>query len=399
MARRSALALLRLAALRLPAGRILTSRAVENSMLVHAAFGGSTNLVLHLPAIAHAAGLPVPTVADWQRVNRAAPRLVDVLPNGPRNHPTVRVFLAGGVPEVLLHLRRMGLLQGDVLTATGETLDHDLDWWEGSDRRRRMKELLREADGVDADEVVMDADTARRRGLAGATTVFPLGNLAPGGSVVKATAIDPSVVEDEAYRHRGPARVFTSEEDAIAAIKGLAEPPVRPGDVLVLAGLGPLGTGMEETYQVTSALKFLPWGKSVAVITDARFSGVSTGACIGHVSPEALAGGPIGRLRDGDVVEIEIDRRRHEGRVDLVGTAEGPLTPAEAARLLESRPPHPGLAPRPDLPADTRLWAVLQEASGGIWRGAVYDPDRMAAALARSGDADGTTAGEGERRR
>ena len=393
VARRSALALLRLAALGLPTSRLLTAEAVENAMLAHAAFGGSTNLVLHLPAIAHAAGLPVPTVADWKRVNRAAPRLVDVLPNGPRNHPTVRVFLAGGVPEVLLHLRRMGVLHRSVLTVTGETLDRQLDWWEQSARRRRMKALLREADGVDADEVVMDPDAARRCGLAGATTVFPLGNIAPGGSVVKATAIDPSVVAGHLYRHRGPARVFTSEADAIAAIKGLGQPPVGPGDVLVLAGLGPRGTGMEETYQVTSALKFLPWGKSVAVITDGRFSGVSTGPCIGHVSPEALAGGPIGRLRDGDVVEIEIDRQGHVGSLDLVGTAEGPLGPSEAARLLESRPPHPGLAPRPDLPADTRLWAALQEASGGIWAGAVYDPVRIVAALEPDSKATGGSIG------
>jgi putative YjhG/YagF family dehydratase len=381
MARRSALALMRLAALRLPLARVLTNQAVENAMLTHAAFGGSTNLVLHLPAIAHAAGLNVPTVADWQRVNRAAPRLVDALPNGPRNHPTVRVFLAGGVPEVLLHLRRMGLLNRSALTATSETLDHDLDWWESSERRQRLRERLRDADGVDPDDVIMDADTARRRGLAGATAVFPVGNLAPGGSVVKATAIDPSVVENGVYRHRGPARVFTSEAAAIAAIKGLREPKLAPGDVLVLAGLGPRGTGMEETYQVTSALKFLPWGKSVAVLTDARFSGVSTGACIGHVSPEALAGGPIGRLRDGDTVEIEIDRIGHAGRVDLVGTADGSLTADEAAALLASRPPHPDLAPRPDLPADTRLWAALQEASGGIWAGCVYDPERILAAL------------------
>jgi dihydroxyacid dehydratase/phosphogluconate dehydratase len=138
---------------------------------------------------------------------------------------------------------------------------------------------------------------------------------------------------------------------------------------------------MEETYQVTSALKFLPWGKSVAVVTDARFSGVSTGACIGHVSPEALAGGPIGRVRDGDVVLIEIDRANHEGRLSLVATAEGPLSPQQAEALIASRPPHPGLAPRADLPADTRLWAALQEASGGIWRGCVYDPERILAAL------------------
>jgi putative YjhG/YagF family dehydratase len=380
MARRSALALMRLAALGLPLSRVVTAEAVENAMLVHAAFGGSTNLVLHLPAVAHAAGLKTPTVADWQRASRATPRLVDALPNGPRNHPTVRVFLAGGVPEVMLHLRRMGLLHLGVTTATGGTLDQALDWWEASARRRLVKERLRAADGVLADDVVMDPDTARRRGLGG-SAVFPLGNLAPGGSVVKATAIDPSVIDDEVYRHRGPARVFTSEAAAVAAIKGLAEPAVRPGDVVVMAGLGPRGTGMEETYQVTSALKFLPWGKSVAVLTDARFSGVSTGACIGHVSPEALAGGPIGRLRDGDVVEIVIDRRAHEGRVDLVATADGPLDAAEASRLLESRPPHPGLAPRPDLPADTRLWAALQEASGGIWAGCVYDADRIAAAL------------------
>jgi putative YjhG/YagF family dehydratase len=379
-ARRSALALLRLAALQIPLRRVLTGEAVENAMLVHAAFGGSTNLVLHLPAVAHAAGLKTPTVADWQRASRATPRLVDALPNGPRNHPTVRVFLAGGVPEVLLHLQRMGLLHTDVLTATGETLGQSLDWWESSERRRSMKDRLRKADGVDADEVIMDPDSARRRGLAGAA-VFPVGNLAPGGSVVKATAIDPSVIRDEVYEHRGPARVFTSEAAAVAAIKGLTDAPVRAGDVLVMAGLGPRGTGMEETYQVTSALKFLPWGKQVAVLTDARFSGVSTGACVGHVSPEALAGGPLGKLRDGDVIEIRIDRRALEGRVDLVGTTEGPLTPEEAGRLLDSRAPHPGLAPRADLPADTRLWAVLQEASGGIWAGCVYDPERVASAL------------------
>jgi dihydroxyacid dehydratase/phosphogluconate dehydratase len=234
---------------------------------------------------------------------------------------------------------------------------------------------------VDADQVIMDADAARRRGLA-STAVFPVGNLAPQGSVVKATAIDPSVVgPDDVYRHRGPVRFFTSEVSAVAAIKGRGERPVKAGDVLVLAGVGPFGTGMEETYQVTSALKFIPWGKSVAVITDARFSGVSTGACIGHVSPEALAGGPLGRLRDGDVVEVVIDRKAQAGTVDLVATAEGPLDADAAQALLASRPPHPDLAPRPDLPADTRLWAALQEASGGIWAGCVYDPERILAAL------------------
>jgi len=139
---------------------------------------------------------------------------------------------------------------------------------------------------------------------------------------------------------------------------------------------------MEETYQLTSALKHLPWGKHVAVLTDARFSGVSTGACIGHVGPEALAGGPIGKLRDGDVVRIEIDRERLEGRIDFVGVdADEPLAPEEAAALLAGRGLHPDIASHPQLPADTRLWAALQAASGGTWAGCVYDVDAIVAAL------------------
>jgi putative YjhG/YagF family dehydratase len=377
LARRSAHALLRLAARRIPLSAILTPAAVENAMLVHAAFGGSTNLLLHIPAIAHAAGLPRPTVADWTRVNRATPRLVDALPNGPRNHPTVQVFLAGGVPEVMLHLRRMGLLNVDVPTVTGEPLSAVLDWWESSDRRRAARERLRTADDVDPDRVIMSPDAARREGLT-STVVFPVGNVAPEGSVVKATAIDPSVVgEDGVFRHRGPARVFTSEHDAIAAIKGLTSARVAPGDILVVVGVGPLGTGMEETYQLTSALKYLPWGKQVAIVTDARFSGVSTGACIGHVGPEALAGGPIGRLVDGDILEIVVDRGTLEGRVDLVGVDGHAIDTSEAARVLASRPPHPGLAPDGKLPADTRLWAALQQVGGGTWGGCVYDVDRI----------------------
>jgi putative YjhG/YagF family dehydratase len=346
-------------------------------MLLHAAFGGSTNLLLHIPAIAHAAGLRRPTVADWTRVNRATPRLVDALPNGPRNHPTVQVFMAGGVPEVMLHLRRMGLLSDHVVTVTGERLSTVLDWWEASDRRRTARERLREADGVEADDVIMSPDTARARGVT-STLVFVTGNVAPDGSVIKATAIDPAVVDrDGIYRHRGPARVFTSEADAINAVKGLTDHPVREHDVLVLIGGGPMGTGMEETYQLTAALKYLPWGRTIAVVTDARFSGVSTGACIGHVGPEALAGGPIGRLRDGDTVEIVIDRMTLEGRVSLVAANGRELTADEAASCLRDRPPHPHLQPHPALPADTRLWAALQDVGGGTWGGAVYDVDRI----------------------
>jgi xylonate dehydratase len=381
MARRSALALWRLVGRRVPLSAVLTKKALENAMLVHAAFGGSTNLLLHIPAIVHAAGLAPPTVEDWRRVNRETPRLVDALPNGPRNHPTVQVFLAGGVPEAMLRLRAIGLLEQDVLTATGETLGRVLDAWEGSERRRAVRERLRQTEGVDPDRVIMDVDTARREGLA-STVVFPVGNLAPAGAVIKATSIDPSLVDEhQVFRHRGPARVFTSEREAIRAIKGQGDRRVAAGDVLVLIGLGPLGTGMEETYQVTSALKFLPWGRHVAVVTDGRFSGVSTGACIGHVAPEALAGGPLGRVRDGDTLEIVIDRRGLTGRVDLVATADGALSEEGARHLLESRDPDPALRPHPALPADTRLWAALQDASGGTWAGAVYDVDKILARL------------------
>jgi xylonate dehydratase len=377
MAHRSALALLRLTAENISLSAILTPAALENAMLVHAAFGGSTNLLLHIPAIAHAAGLKQPTVADWNRINRSTPRLVDALPNGPKNHPTVQVFMAGGVPEVMLHLRDMGLLNTDVLTVTGEKLGAVLDWWQQSDRRQRARQRLAEGDQVDPNQVIMDADTARSSGLS-STVVFPTGNITPQGSVIKATSIDASVVDaDNVYRHRGPARVFTSERAAIEAIKGRSANPTKAGDVVVMIGVGPMGTGMEETYQVTSALKFIPWGKTVPVLTDARFSGVSTGACIGHIGPEALAGGPIGRLRDGDLIEIVIDRDNLTGSVNLVGTAQGDLTSDEAVRLLDSRRPHPDLAPHPLLPDDTRLWAALQAASGGTWAGCVYDTERI----------------------
>ncbi len=182
---------------------------------------------------------------------------------------------------------------------------------------------------------------------------------------------------DNVYRKTGPARVFTTERAAIAAIKGQGVEPIRAGDVLVLIGRGPMGAGMEEIYQITSALKFLPFGKHVAVITDARFSGVSTGACIGHVGPEALAGGPIGKVRDGDQIRIVIDRARLEGSVDLVGADGMEFDPEEGARVLAGRSPHPDLAPDPDMPADTRLWAALQALGGGTWGGCVYDPDAI----------------------
>jgi putative YjhG/YagF family dehydratase len=380
MAVRSARAVVYLDEKQIALEHILTPASVRNAMVVHAAFGGSTNLLLHIPAIAHAAKLPRPTVDEWIDVNRRVPRIVDVLPNGPTHHPTVRVFLAGGVPEVMLHLRRLGLLDTSVLTVTGQTLGENLDWWEQSERRTRFRAILAEQDKIDPEDVIMSPERARERGLAN-TVTFPRGNLAPQGSVIKSTAIDPTVVDsDGVYRKEGPARVFVSEKDAIKAIK---KGRIQAGDILVLAGCGPMGTGMEETYQLTSALKHLPFGKHVALITDARFSGVSTGACIGHVGPEALAGGPIGKLVEGDMIGIVIDRTGLTGTIDLVGEGDHRFTPEEGAQILAKRPMRPDLAPASQLPDDTRLWAALQQAGGGAWGGCVYDVDAIIKRLGR----------------
>lgn len=374
MALRSGRAIVALESLGLTSADVLTDAAVENAMIVHAAFGGSTNLLLHVPAIAHSAGLRRPTVEDWDRVNRQVPRLVDVLPNGPRHHPTVRVFLAGGVPEVMLHLRAMGLLDLGATTATGRSLGENLNWWANSERRRRLRERLQALDGVGPGDVIHDPDAARAKGMA-STVCFPTGNLAPEGSVVKSTAIDPSLLDENGvYRLRGPARILTTERDAMTAIK---EGRIAPGEVMVLLSCGPLGTGMEEIAQVTIALKYWESGGQVALLTDARFSGFSSGPCIGHLGPEALAGGPVGRLIEGDVVEVWIDTRNLRGRIDLVGHGEAIFGAEEGARILAGRAPRPDLAPEEELPDDTRLWAALQQAGGGTWGGCVYDPDEI----------------------
>ena len=363
MARRSALALMEMTRNGIPLSSILTEASLHNALVLHAAFGGSTNLILHIPAIAHAAGLPRPTVDDWQRINQKVPRLVDALPNGPHGYATVQVFLAGGVPEVMLHLRDHGLLELDAPTVSGLTIGENLTWWEQSERRRLFRDKLTTLDGIDPHDVIRPPENSFS-----STVTFIRGNLVPDGAVVKSTAIAPDLLdEDGVFIHEGPARVFVSEEAAIAALKSTDGDRVQEGEVLVLAGLGPVGAGMPETYQVTSALRYASVGKNLAVLTDGRFSGVSTGPCLGHASPEALAGGPLGKLRDGDPIRIHIDTRKLVGTADFVGDLDEFL----------ARPAHPDLAPDPRLPADTRLWAALQNASGGSWGGCVYDVDEI----------------------
>ena len=355
--------------------------SIRNAMAVHAAFGGSTNLLLHIPAIAFSAGLQRPTIEHWQKINASVPRFVDVLPNGPKNYFTLQVYLAGGVPEVMWHLREMGMIDGTATNVIGSSIDQILDEWKTSERRTIFREMLKEKDGIDPDEVIIPPTEAVRRGLT-STVCFPVGNLCPEGSVIKSTAIDASLIDSEGvYRKTGPAKVFTTERDAIAAIKGKGDRKVEPGDVIVLAGRGPMGSGMEETYQLTSALKFISWGKEVAIVTDARFSGVSTGPCVGHVGPEALAGGPIGKVRDGDQIKIEIDCRNLTGQINLVGDSDREYSEQEANQILGERVINPEIRPDDDLPDDTRLWALLQKASGGTWGGCVYDVDLIESKL------------------
>ena len=235
-----------------------------------------------------------------------------------------------------------------------------------------------EQEGFEAKDVIMTPLRSKEYGLT-STVTFPHGNLAPEGAIVKSTAIDSSVLDDDGvYQKEGVVKFFTSETAAIEAIRG---GDVKEGDVMVLAGIGPMGTGMEEIYQVTSALKFLPFGKDVTVVTDGRFSGVSTGACIGHVGPEALAGGPIGKVRDGDVIRIVIDCKSNKGTADMIGVGERRFSPEEGADILKERSPHEQLKPHPSLPSDTRLWAALQGISGGAWTGCIYDVDTIVAKL------------------
>jgi len=377
LATRSAKALTNLHKKKIGTSQILSTASIRNAMITHAACGGSSNLIIHLAAIAYHAGLERPTVKEWDEINRLVPRLVDVLPNGPNGYSTAQFFLAGGVPELMSKLKDLNLLELDTLTCTGNTLGKNLEVWEKSHRRKRFRQMLWELDQVHPDDVIHTQEKAASKGMT-STLCFPTGNLAPQGSVIKSTAIDPSMLDQNGiYRQTGPAKVFTTEREAMRAVKGLGSKQVDPGDIIVLCGRGPLGAGMEEVAQVALALKHLSWGKQVALLTDARFSGVSTGACVGHISPEALANGPIGRIEDEDLIEIIIDTGLLSGSINFVGTEKKKLSPDEASEVLNSRSSNPQLGCDPRLHADTKLWAALQNVSGGTWGGCVFDTEKI----------------------
>ena len=284
LAKKAGMKVMELVGKNLTARQILTPAAIHNGMVLDMAFGGSTNTMLHLTAIAQAAGCPV-TMDDWDRASAETPNIVRIAPAGPLHIQDLNDV--GGVSAILGELGRTGHLDMTALTCHGT-----------------MAEWVAQCPPVDG-EVVRSVDNAYSPD--GGLKVMR-GSLAPDCGVVKKSAVDPSM-----WRHSGPARVFDSEEEACTAIFGGA---INPGDVVVIRYEGPSGgPGMREMLTPTSAICGMGLASSVALITDGRFSGASKGPCIGHVSPEAAAGGPIALVREGDVIDIDIQAGTLELRV------------------------------------------------------------------------------------
>lgn len=259
---------------------IITPAAIENAMECDMAFGGSTNTVLHLTAIAQAAGFPI-SMDDWDAASARTPHLVKLQPSGPR--PLSDLYEVGGVPVVMRELDRAGLIRRDALTCMGSMTDY-LD--------------LLDHQGINADGEVCKTHTDPYS-KQGALRVLH-GNLAPDGAIVKKAAVDPSMM-----CHTGRARVFNSEEEACECITSGG---INPGEVVVIRYEGPKGgPGMREMLTPTSAIVGMGLSTSVALITDGRFSGATKGPAVGHVSPEAAAGGPIALVEEGDVITVDIE--------------------------------------------------------------------------------------------
>jgi dihydroxy-acid dehydratase len=315
LARQAGRQVMQLAQSGLKPSDILTKPAFENAIKVHAALSGSTNALLHLPAVAHELGIEIN--AQWfDEINRQVPYLVDVQPSG--KHVSEMVWYAGGVPRVQLELKDM--LDLDVMTVTGKTLGANLEQLQRDGFFQRCEGYLANY-SIRREDVIRPVDKSKSFG----SIAVLKGNLAPEGAVVKFSA-----VRTDMLRHEGPARVFDSEEDALKAIM---QGRVEPGSVIILRYEGPRGCGMPEILSTTEALVTNPALQHTAIITDGRFSGATRGPCIGHVSPEAVAGGPIALVEDGDTICIDIPARS----LDIVGHKDGRLDPDAVQALLAER--------------------------------------------------------------
>lgn len=315
LARQAGRQVMQLAQSGLKPSDILTKPAFENAIKVHAALSGSTNALLHLPAVAHELGIEIN--AQWfDEINRQVPYLVDVQPSG--KHVSEMVWYAGGVPRVQLELKDM--LDLDVMTVTGKTLGANLEQLQRDGFFQRCEGYLANY-SIRREDVIRPVDKSKSFG----SIAVLKGNLAPEGAVVKFSAVPTDML-----KHEGPARVFDSEEDALKAIM---QGRVEPGSVIILRYEGPRGCGMPEILSTTEALVTNPALQHTAIITDGRFSGATRGPCIGHVSPEAVAGGPIALVEDGDTIRIDIPARS----LDIVGHKDGRLDPDAVQALLAER--------------------------------------------------------------
>lgn len=343
---------LRLLAAGVTSRDILTERAFANAMVVHAAVNGSLNAVMHLPAIAREVGIRI-TPEQFDRIHRRVPVLVDAKTAG--RFPTELFWYAGGVPAVMDHLRDH--LHLDVLTVTGKTLGENLEAWR-HDPFRPMMEMFLDNYHLKPEEVIRPAHRPLRPqgGLAILT-----GNLAPGGAAVKASACVPQM-----HRFTGRARVYEGEQ---AAVEAIIRKEIRPGDFVVIRYQGPRAAGMPEMFFASELIGSDPvLSTSVALLTDGRYSGATKGPAVGYVEPEALDGGPIALVAEGDLIRIDIPERR----LDLVGVAGEPLDPSQAESVLDRR----RAAWRP--PAQPRARGALgiyQRLAGGAMRGATMEED------------------------
>lgn len=301
---------------------ILNRKSLENAIIVHAAIGGSTNALLHLPAIAHELNIEID--ADlFDQIHRKIPFLVNVKPSG--KYFTQYFWYAGGVPKVLNELKEF--LHLDVMTVTGRTLGENLENLADSDYLAELSYLEGMKDSPvnmpDSKKIIYSSENPLNS--SGAIAVLK-GNLAPSGAVVKHAAVDPDM-----WNFIGKARVFNCEEDALDAV---LRKKINPGEVIIIRYEGPKGSGMPELFYTTEAIASDPeLGKSTALITDGRFSGATRGPAIGHVSPEAQEGGPIALIEEGDLIEIDIEKRS----LNIIGIAGVKLSIAEIASILDNR--------------------------------------------------------------
>ncbi len=307
------------------ASMIMTKEAFYNAFVIHSAIGGSTNAMIHMPSIARELGIIIdPDEID--EINHKIPHLGNVTPSGA--YPTEAFWFAGGIPMVQIYLK--DYLNLDVLTVTGKTLGENLEDLQKENFFYRNLGYL-ENYGLKRDDVIFHPDEAQEKG----SIAVLKGNIAPEGSVVKYSACDKKL-----YVYRGPARVFDSEEEAHKAV---VNGNINPGDVIVIRYEGPRGSGMPEMFMTTEAIVCDPkLNGTVSLITDGRFSGATRGAAIGHVSPEAAAGGPLAFIHEGDIIEYDITKRK----INCIGIDGEILDQVEIEKIFATRSKK-GIVPRP----------------------------------------------------